>query len=84
MESEWQKLKRQVPGELPVRALEEIRVKMNYVRAAQWRRLVRGEDKWQAWCQAAKRWREERANEGSDQQLDSSEEELSGCEAVDG
>ena len=58
LDSDWQKIKSQIPQGVPVRIAGEIKTKMNYVRSAQWRMLTRGEDKWVAWCQAVKRWRE--------------------------
>ena len=56
LDSEWQKVKRQIPAGIGVMTLGGVRTKMNYVRAAQWRMMTRGEDKWQVFCEAARAW----------------------------
>ena len=53
----WRKLKRQVPEGLGVSTPGMIKTKMMYIRSAQWRMMVRGEDRWEAFLQAHARWR---------------------------
>lgn len=36
---------------------------MRYVRSAQWRKMTRGEDKWEAFCKAASAWRQRQESE---------------------
>lgn len=57
LDSQWQKVKQQVPRGLEVKTAAGIRTKMKYVRSAQWRMMTRGEDKWQAFCEASEKWR---------------------------
>ena len=64
-DSEWQKLNSQLPRGLSVKTKGEIRTKMNYVRSAQWRMMIRGEEPWAAFCQAAVAWKQEHASEAA-------------------
>ena len=50
-----------------------VKLKTLFVRAAQWRMMLRGQDKWEVFCKAHKAWREEqgagiseRAKQGDD------------------
>jgi len=76
LDSEWRKIKEQVPRGLGVRTLGEIRLKMRYVRAAQWRKMTRGADKWQAFCEAASAWRQTQTNDGVAEAVDDDPELL--------
>ena len=74
MDSDWSKIKEQVPRGLSVKTLAGFRLKMRYVRWAQWRKMTRGEDKWQAFCEAAFAWR---ASQKQDQEQDDDDAHVS-------
>ena len=65
LDGEHRKLKEQVPRGIRVDTMDGVRLKMKYFRAAQWRKITRGEDKWQAFCEAAHSWRSTQAQAGN-------------------
>jgi hypothetical protein len=67
LDSQWQKIKEQMPRGLSVTTAGGIRTKM---RSAQWRMMIRGEDRWQAFCEAAVTWRSERADLEAEMEID--------------
>ena len=59
IDSQWQTNKMQLPRGIGVSTPAGVKLKMLFVRAAQWRMMLRGQDKWEAFCKAHKAWREE-------------------------
>ena len=44
--------------------------RMKYVRSAQWRRMTRGDDRWQAFYEASCAWRKDQAAQAEDANAD--------------
>lgn len=65
LDSTWRKLKAQLPGGLSIRTQGGIKTKMHFVRSAQWRMLIRGQDPWAAFCTAAVAWKNDRHPAGA-------------------
>eukprot|EP00972_Heterocapsa_arctica_P106044 15620908-Heterocapsa_arctica.AAC.1 len=63
LDSTWQRIKSQIPGGLKATTAGGRKTKENYIRAAQWKMMVAGEDRWEAFCVAAHRWRRDYGEE---------------------
>ena len=56
LDSTWGRLKGAIPRGLAVHTPADRALKMSYIRAAQWKLMLGSEDRWTAFCKAAKDW----------------------------
>jgi hypothetical protein len=59
IDSEWGRLEQHIPRAIGARTEEQRRVLEEYIRAAQWRRMVSTGSAWEQWCAAAAAWIQE-------------------------
>ena len=84
----WSKLKHDIPHGLAADTPERRAIKLEYIRAAQWRLMLAGQDRWKAFCQATCCWNHHQANTRSKLEphlasgFASNEEETQGCEST--
>ena len=63
LDSTWGRLKDGVPKGLAADTPERRAIKMSCVRAAQWKLMIQPEDRWVAFCKAAKDWNAAKASD---------------------
>ena len=63
IDSEWGRLEEHIPRGIGARTEKQQQLMEEYIRAAQWRRMVSTGDAWEQWCAAANDWIEERQQE---------------------
>ena len=63
IDSEWDRVVKSIPGRISGRTPQDRVLFDEYIRAAQWDRLVSTEDRWAQFCPAAAAWRKEAKTE---------------------
>ena len=63
IDSEWDRVVKSIPGRISGRTPQDRVLLDEYIRAAQWDRLVSTEDRWAQFCPAAAAWRKEAKTE---------------------